>query len=81
MKRFTQRVFGLPSRSFFPVHQAALQAVRLTLVPDRLATHAASLANSLQNGLATWPKAGEVCCILSHCTAAMCCRSHAAYMC
>uniref|UniRef100_A0A7S0VC43 Cytochrome P450 n=1 Tax=Polytomella parva TaxID=51329 RepID=A0A7S0VC43_9CHLO len=37
VEQFTQRVFGLPSQTFFPVHSAVLSALRNLLVPGKLA--------------------------------------------
>lgn len=36
VERFTQRVFGLPSKDFFPQHMAMLDALRGLLTPVHL---------------------------------------------
>ena len=47
VEQFTQRVFGLPSREFFPKHSAVLRDLRHLLVPAELGGHAAGLAEKV----------------------------------
>lgn len=48
VEQFTQRVFGLPSRTFFPAHAKLLGDLRHLLVPAELARHADVLAGNMQ---------------------------------
>lgn len=47
VEQFTQRVFGLPSKEFFPKHSAVLRDLRHLLVPAELGSHAAKLAEKV----------------------------------
>ncbi len=60
MEQFTQRVFGLPSREFFPRHADVLVALRHLLVPAALREHAAQLAALADDQLARWPAGRQV---------------------
>lgn len=51
MEQFTQRVFGLPSKQFFPKHSQILQDMRHLLVPGMLGSHAEKLATKVQQHL------------------------------
>ncbi len=44
IEQFTQRVFGLPSKQFFPKHSFILQSLRHLLVPGELHVHAENLS-------------------------------------
>ncbi len=61
MEQFTQRVFGLPSKEFFPRHSDVLVALRHLLVPAVLKQHAAQLAELAQQQLSRWPTGKKVC--------------------
>ena len=47
VEQFTARVFGLPSREFFPKHANVLRDLRHLLVPAELHVHATELAGKV----------------------------------
>ena len=63
VERFTQRVFKLPSKDFFPQHMALLDALRSLLHPGHLQELAdIQLAAMRHEADAVLPAAGEVRC-------------------
>ena len=61
MEQFTQRVFGLPSKEFFPKHSEILSSMRHLLVPGELQAHAVKLAAAVKERLpALLPHGKEV---------------------
>ncbi len=55
VEQFTQRVFGLPSKHFFPQHETMLRTLRSLLGPDDLPDLARSLLDHMGPLLASHP--------------------------
>ena len=61
VQQFTQRVFGLPSREFFPKHSNILRDLRHLLVPAELQAHSLQLSKNVERLLpAAFPHDSQV---------------------
>lgn len=60
VEQFTDRVYGIPSAEFFPVHEQLLATLRDLLSPDKLEVMAQQLLQYAEEHLQDWRQQGRV---------------------